>query len=157
MMRTGAANIILSLVLTGLVACSGDATPPQQRIMQLNSDAETAAEAKDVGALKDILADDFNSDRFDKSSIIRLVQMYMLGHKSIHILSLTRSVQIVNEDHAAAQVLVALAGEPIARADQLFDLSADLLRFDVTYRRFDSEWKVVDVQWGRAAVDDFLE
>jgi hypothetical protein len=49
-----------------------------------------------------------------------------------------------------------MAGQPIKNADQLFDIRADLVRFVVVYVRQDSEWKVDNVQWQRATVDDFL-
>ena len=143
-------------VLALLVGCGEDAIAPEQRIRQLHSEAVAAAEAKDVSTLKDMVADGFKSDHLDKSSVLRLVQLYMLGHKSIHIFALTRSVQIVDEDNATAKILVAIAGQPIERADQLFDLNADLLRFDVVYMRLDEEWKVVRIKWRRALVGDFL-
>ncbi len=151
-----ARKIVMPWMLLILLACSKDVTPPEQLILQLNRDAEAAAEAKDLGALKDMVADDFKSDHLDKNAILRLVQLYMLGHKSIHLFSLTRSVQIVNEESAVAEIVVAMAGKPIERADQLFDLSADLLHFAVTYARRDDEWAVMGVKWRRAEVDDFL-
>ena len=151
-----AVRIAVPWVLVGCIACSSDATSPEQRIQELNSEAEAAAEAKDISILKDMVAENFKQDHLDKSSIIRLVQMYMFRHKSIHILSLTKSLQIVDEDNAIAEILVAMAGKPVEHADQLFDLRADLLRFDVAYARFDDQWKVVGVTWKQAQVEDFL-
>lgn len=152
-----AVNILLLCVFTGLAACSGDEDPPEQRIHKLNDNAEAAAEEKDAGSIEGMVAEDFKSAHLNKASIMRLVRMYMLRHKSIHLFSLTKSVQVVDEDNARAEVLVALAGKPVERVDQLFDLSAELLHFDVAYARFDNEWKVTALKWRRAAVDDFLQ
>ena len=152
-----ALTVLFLSTLTGLAACSGDVAPPEQRVRKLNSDAEAAAEAKDVGALEEMVAESFESDHLNKASIVQLLRMYMLRHKSIHLFSLTKSLQIVDEDNARAEVLVALAGEPVEQADQLFDLSAELLRLDVVYARFDDQWKVTALKWRRAAVDDFLQ
>jgi hypothetical protein len=49
-----------------------------------------------------------------------------------------------------------MAGQPVKTADQLFDIRADLVRFNVAYVRQGSEWKVNKVKWQRATVDDFL-
>ena len=155
-MISRAVKFTVPWVLIGCMACSSDPTSPEQRIQELNSEAEAAAESKDVSTLKDMVAEDFKHDYLDKSSVIRLVQMHMFRHKSIHIFSLTKSLQIVDEDTASAEILVAMAGEPVEHANQLFDLRADLLRFDVAYGRFDDEWKVVGVSWKRAQVEDFL-
>ena len=66
-------SVLVAFALTG---CSDDATPPEQQIRQLNSDAEAAAEAKDVGALKDMISADYRDvSGYDKSAIIRVVQL----------------------------------------------------------------------------------
>ena len=150
------AKIFVVLMVASLIACSGDDTSPEQQIAQLNSDAKLAVEAKDVSALKDMVADDFKSGQYDKNSIIRLVALYLLGHKNLHLFSLTRSLQIIDQDNAKAAVLVAMAGQPIENADQLIDLRAEMLRFDVNYLRNDDEWKVIGVEWKRATADDFF-
>lgn len=138
------------------MACGGDAKPPEQQISQLNNSAELAVETKDVSALKDMVSDNFEAGQYNKSSIIRLVQLYLLRHRTIHLYSLTRSLQVIDEDNAVVEVLVAMAGEPIGHADQLFDLRADLMRFNVSYVRDQDEWKVVGAEWRRATVNDFL-
>lgn len=150
------AKIFVVLIVASLVTCSGDETSPEQQIAQLNSDAKQAAEAKDLNTLKDMVADDFKSGQYDKNSIIRLVALYLLGHKNLHLFALTRSLQMIDQDNAKAAILVAMAGQPIDHADQLLDLRADMLRFDVSYVRNEDEWKVIGVEWERATADDFF-
>ena len=150
------AKIFVVSVVAGLIACSDGETSPEQQIAQLNSDAKQAAEAKDVGTLKDMVAGDFKSGQYDKNSIIRLVALYLLGQKNLHLFSLTRSLQIIDQDNAKAAILVAMAGQPIDNADQLRDLRVEMLRFDVSYMRKEDEWKVIGVEWERATADDFF-
>lgn len=149
-------KILIVLTAASLIACSGDEQSPEQQIEQLNSNAKLAAEAKDVGVLKDMVSEDFKSGQYDKHSIIRLVSLYLLGHKNLHLFSLTRSIQVTDEDSANAEVLVAMAGKPIVGTDQLFDLRAEMLRFNVSYVRNEDEWQVISADWKRATVDDFL-
>jgi hypothetical protein len=143
--------------LLSLVSCSGETTTPEEQIHKLNKDAVIAVEAKDIAALKNFIVDGYQDERgYDKSALVRLTQLYMLGHKAIYIYPLTRSLQIVDADNAVAEVVAAMAGQPVKTADQLFDMRADLVRFNVAYVRQGSEWKVNKVQWQRATVDDFL-
>ena len=150
------AKIFVVLMVASLIACSGDETSPEQQIEQLNSDAKQAAEAKDVGVLKDMVAEGFKSGQYDKNTIMRLVTLYLLGHKNLHLFPLTRSLQIIDQNNATAVILVAIANQPIERADQLMDLRADMLRFNVSYVLVEEEWKVIGVEWKRAKADDFL-
>jgi hypothetical protein len=147
----------LAVLLLSLVSCSGETTPPEEQIRKLNSDAVVAVEAKDAAALKDLIIDGYKDEHgYDKSALVLLAQLYMLGHKAIYIYTLTKSLQIVDADNAMVEVIVAMAGQPVKTADQLFDIRADLVRFIVAYVRQDSEWKVDNIQWQQATVDDFL-
>ena len=143
-------------MVVSLITCGGDEPSPEQQINQLNSDAKQAAEAKDVGVLKDMVADGFQSGQYDKNTIMRLVTLYLLGHKNLHLFPLTKSLQIIDQDNATATVLVAIANQPIERADQMLDLHADMLRFNVSYVRVEEEWKVIGVEWERAGAEEFL-
>ena len=148
--------LAVSVMVAGLAGCS-EPPPAEEQIRQLNSAAETAAEAKDVSALKDMVAEDYRDPNGnDRTAVVRMVQFYMLRNKSIHLYTLTRSLEVLDDDNAVAEIFVAMAGEPIESADQLLRMRADLIRFDVRYARRDDEWKVIDVDWRRADVDDFL-
>jgi len=140
-----------------LAACGGPELPAEEQIRQLNSDAETAVEAKDVGTLKDFVSDDYTDERgFDKNALIRLAQLYLLRHKAVYVFTLTKSLVIIDENNAAAEILVALAGQPISSVDQLFDLRADLIQFEVGYEHDGDEWQVRSLKWRHATADDFL-
>lgn len=149
-------EILMVSIAAAFFACSENKTIPEQQIGQLNESAELAAEARDVSTLKEMVSARFKAGQYDKNSIVRLVQFYLLRHNNIHLYSLTKSLQVLDEDNAKAEVLVAMAGKPVERADQLIDLRADLIRFNVSYLRDQEEWKVVGAEWGPATVDDFL-
>ncbi len=152
--KLGIAAMSLALCLA---ACSGELPPAEEQIRKLNNDAELAVEAKDVKTLKDFVADGYMDERgHDKSALIRLVQLYLLHHKAIYVHTITRSLVIIDEDNAAAEILAAMAGQPVSNPDQLFDMRADLVRFEVSYVRDGDEWQVRNVEWRSATVEDFL-
>jgi len=140
-----------------LAACGGPELPAEEQIRILNGEAETAVEAKDVGTLKDFIADDYSDERgYDKNAMVRIAQLYLLGHQAVYAHTLIKSLVIIDENNAAAEVLAALAGQPISSADQLFDMRADLIRFEVGYVFDGDEWRVHNLKWRRAMVEDFL-
>lgn len=140
-----------------LAGCGGPELPAEEQIRRLNTEAENAVEAKDVGALKDFIADDYADESgYDKNAVIRIAQLYLLRHKAVYVFTLTKSLVIIDENNAAAEVLAALAGQPVNSADQLFDMRADLVRFQVGYVLEDGEWLVRSVDWRRATAEDFL-
>lgn len=146
-----------AVAILGLAGCPDDPTPPEQQIRELNARAEAAAEAKDVSALKEMVAEDYRDvNGYDKRAVVRLIQLYLLRNRAVHLFTLTKSLQILDQDNAVADVLVAMAGQPVEEADQLFDIRADLIRFNVRYARDGDEWLVVGVEWRRATADDFL-
>ena len=146
------------LLVIFLVSCGGEQGSPEEQIRKLNSDAQNAVEAKDLSVLKGFIADDYQDQHgFDKRSLVRLVQLYLLGHKVVYVYTLTRSLQIIDDNNAVAEIIAAIAGQRVKNADQLFDMRADLVRFDVSYLRQGAEWKVGNVLWQRASVEDFLQ
>ena len=149
---------LLTLILAlCLLSCGTESGSPEQRIRMLNEAAKTATQDRDAGALKSLIAADYRDDRGnDKNSLVRLIQFYFLGHKSIYVYTITESIDITGPAQATAVVLVAMAGQPVNSAQELFDIRADMLRFDVSYVFQDDEWQVGNVEWQRAGVDDFL-
>ena len=148
---------VLAVAVIGLSSCDGEKTPLEQQIRELNEKAAAAVMAKDVSALKDMVSEDYRDQRGgDRRSVVRLVQLYLFRHKSIHLYMLTKSLQVLGENEAVAEVFVAAAGEAIEEPDRLFDVKADLLRFSVRYVQEGGEWRVIDADWRQARVDDFL-
>jgi hypothetical protein len=80
--------------------------------------AETAAEARDPGALRELVADDYHdADGRDADEIRRYVR---------------------------AQVTVGMLGR---ESDSTWDLAADIQRFDLRLAREDGAWRVTRASW----------
>ncbi len=144
--------------MTGGLACAPAVESPEDQVRILLARAERLAEEQDVGALKDLVAEDYVDDRGnDRQAVVGLLTFYFLRNETIHLLPRVRSVQVPEPSRAKATLLVAMAGRPIEGLEGLARIRADLYRFDfLLVGGSDGEWKVVRAEWGRADLDDFL-
>ena len=140
-----------------LAACSSDPESPEQQIREMIERLETAAEAKELGVLRDAIGDGYVDDRgYNKRSIEGLLRVYLLRNDSIYLLTRIKPIEFPLDDHATVSVIVAMAGTPIASADELLTIDVDMHRFDLTLQRRDEDWQVVAAQWRRASAEEFL-
>ncbi|MDH3465737.1 MAG: hypothetical protein OES26_07475 [Gammaproteobacteria bacterium] len=140
-----------------LAACSSDPESPEQQIQNLIERLETAAEAKDLGVLRDALSDQYVDDRgYNKRSIVGLLRINLLRNESIYLLTRVKAIGFPVDDQATASVIVAMAGRPIASAEQLLAIDVDMHRFDLTLEQRDDDWQIVGAQWRRASAEEFL-
>jgi hypothetical protein len=107
--------------------------------------AETAAEARDLGALRELIADDYrDADGRDADEIRRYIHGYLIAHQSIHLITRFDTVEIEGTEFARAQVTVGMLGR---ESDSSWDLAADIRRFDLRLAREDGEWRVTRAGW----------
>jgi hypothetical protein len=92
----------------------------------------------------------------DKKAVDALLRYYFLRNQSIHLFTRIRQIGFPQPDLAQADVMVAMAGQPISDAEELERLRADLHRFEITLARENGEWKVIRAEWRRAEFADFL-
>lgn len=145
------------LLLGVAIACGGPAGTPESRIREMVARAEHAAEARDVGALKEMVSETYADDRGnDKRGIRGLLALHLLRNRSVHLLVRIRDLAVSEPDTAKVTLLVAMAGRPIADVDALASIRADLYRFDLGLVREGEEWRVRRAAWRPLTPDDFL-
>lgn len=146
---------LLLLILLG--ACGGPPDTPEQRVRNLIRQAQEAAEARDWRALGDLVADDYrDKSGYDRRQVLRLAAGYMLRNQRIHLFTRIASIDAPSPDQARATVYAAMAGSPVGGVEQLFNLSADLMRFDLELRTdADGDFRIVHAAWKRARPEDF--
>jgi hypothetical protein len=147
-------SIALVLVLSG---CAPELDSPELQVRALLARAERAAEERDVGALKGLVAETYADDRGnDRQAVMGLLTYYFLRNKTIHLLTRVRFIE-AEPERARAGVFVAMAGRPIEGVEGLARIRADLYRFDFVLERDDAgDWKVERAEWDQAGIDDFL-
>jgi len=127
-----------------LTAC-GPAGTPEDEIRALIDRAEAAAEARDAGGLRALVADDYrDGDGRGAEDIRRYVQGYLIAHQSIHLITRIDAIEIRGAEVAHAIVAVGMLGRD---SDAAWDLAADIYRFDLRFAREDGEWRVTRADW----------
>ena len=147
---------LLTMVL--LASCSADRGTPEDQVRALLAAAEQAAEAKDLPALKDMIAGEYgDSQGNDREAVVAVVRYHFLRNDAVHLLTRIGDMEFTGPGRAEVSLLVAMAGEPIPTADEIGTLRADLFRFDITLAAGDDgKWRLVTASWGRAGPADFL-
>lgn len=150
------ARAALLLVLGLVVGCGGEPEPLEAQVRTLVAEAEAAAEARDVDALMDLVADDYRGPSGEPKNAVAPLARFALGrHQTVHLLTRISEIDVRDSTQAQATVFVAMGGRPI-QAEELESLRGSLWRFDVLVRRAGSGVRVTQAQWRRARPDDFF-
>ena len=143
---------LLVAALCVLLSACGEQSPPEQRIRTLIGDLEQAVEAGEKRGLDAFLHASY-SDPWHKNrlaAVSTLIKL-MLRHRSVHLFTLTETVELdsATEGRANAVVYVAMTGVPVESIDALISLKADLYRFDVGLIEEDGDWQILTSRWER--------
>ena len=140
-------------------SCKRKPTDPESEVRALIAQTESLVEARNLGDLKPLIADDYRGGKdMNKQRVTALLQMQFLRKKSIHLL--TRILDLnVSEDglSASVSVLVAMAGQAVQSVDALKGIRADLMKLNFRLRQDDGDWLVVGSNWRRARLSDFIK
>jgi hypothetical protein len=90
-----------------------------------------------------------------KREAAALAAFHFLRNQSVYLLTRVRGVEIEAPGEASAEVVVAMAGTPIASPEALAGLRADLYLFSLRLREEDGAWRVGWADWHPATLDDF--
>jgi hypothetical protein len=130
-----------------LLAACGPGATPEDEIRALIGEAETAAEARDAGALRGLIADDYRGgDGRGADEIRRYLHGYLIAHQSIRLITRIDAIELEGKEIARAQVTVGMLGR---ESDSTWDFAADIHRFDLRLAREDGEWRVTRAGWQR--------
>jgi hypothetical protein len=139
----------LAALVLMLAAC-GREPSPEDRIREVITAAETAAEARDLSDVMDVVSDRYADLRGqDKAAIRDVMRGFLLVNQSIHLLVRVDDVKFPGDDLANAHVTVGMLGRQDAGVDD-WSLAADVYEFDVRLVNEDDEWRLVSAEWVRA-------
>lgn len=141
-----------------LAACDGKTAEPAEAVRALIDAAGTAAEQRDYATLESLLAERYTDDQgYDRKDASRLMRLILMRNRSLHILHVVRDLHVLDPETVTATVLVAVAARPVDKVEQLFELRAELLRFELRFILVDgSSWRVDEAAWRRASATEFL-
>lgn len=136
---------LLICVLASVLAGCSEPSTPEAEIRALIAQAETAAEARDLGDLRPLIAEAYTDQRGNsKADIERLLRFVFVRHQSVHLQVYVEAIEFEQPGVANAVALVGMADTAGALPD------VDLYQFDVRLLRNDDEdWQVVEADWRR--------
>ena len=149
--------LLVSLLSLNLVAC-GKKQSPEDEVRQFIAKAETAAEARDVIAISELVSDNYrDSDGRDRRELAGVTTAYFLRNKQIHLFVRVKQINFPAPKQATVVLYVAMTGTPVKGAQALIDLHADLYRFDLLLVKEDHDWLLSKADWQRADIEKALE
>ena len=154
--KRAVATLLLLVGLFLLSGCGDDPLTPEEEVRQYLDSFEVAVEERSLSEIKELIAEGYRDESGRvRREIVRIAAGYLLRNKSIHLLTQVDRIDILDEERARASLFVAMAGSPIASADYLLSLRADLHWFDIELQRQEEGWRLTSAKWRRAQTQDF--
>jgi hypothetical protein len=139
---------VLAVIAVLTSGCSAE--DPATVIEQLIEETETAAESRDTGHFRGLIADSYVDARGnDRERLINLIRGYFLAHQSIDVLSRIESVELSGEDAAE---IVLLAGVLARRPGEglLEGFDGRLYRLELELVENGGDWQIIGADWERS-------
>jgi hypothetical protein len=141
-------RLAAALVLLAVAACG--TADPTAAIRDRLAAAEKAAEARDTGFFRDLLADSYRDDRGnDRAATIQLLRGFFLANQKVEIVSRIDEIKLEGVDAARAVVHAGLVGQRTGAA-ALGGLHGDLYRFELELVNESGDWRIIGARWQRA-------
>jgi len=141
-------NCLRSLALVAALACAacGSSGTPEDELRTLVDETEKLAEARDAGALRDLVADDYqDAGGRDASDVRNLLHAWLVAHPSVNLLTRIDSVELEGTELARVQVTVGMLGRE-AKGDSDWDLAVEVERLDIRLARDGGDWRVISAR-----------
>lgn len=138
------------LAAFAVCVCGCSAEDPATVIEQLVEDAEIAAESRDTGHFRGLVADSYVDARGnDRERLIDLIRGYFFTHPSIDVFTRIESVELSGEDAADVVVLAGVLGRRPGEG-LLEGFDGRLYRLELELVENGGDWQVIGADWERS-------
>ena len=145
-------RLLIAAVAAGCISCSaGDDDEAELRL--LVESAEVAAEERQTGYFRSLLADSYADNRGNNHErMIDIFRGYFLMHPSLEIVTRINTIELMGSDAAEISLLAGIVGQ---RAGGLLLGGVDgrLYDLDIELIRNGGDWQVIGASWDRALDD----
>ena len=150
-------DTLLLLSLTVLLSGCGSGDSPEDQVRQFVAAGEQAAEARNIGGIKDLISEQYNDERGRKrGDIVAVAMRYFLANKNIHLFTRIKELNFLSENKALLQLYVAMGAQDVKGPDSLMNVQADLYRFDLELVKEGGDWQIMRAEWHSAMREDFF-
>ncbi|MEO6154369.1 MAG: nuclear transport factor 2 family protein [Thermomonas sp.] len=130
------------LLIAAIGACAR--TPPEQEVRQQIEVLQAAIDARDVGAVHDLLAEDFIGNQgIDRRGTRQLAIGLFLQHRDVGARLGPVAVEVRGENEATAKFTTLVTGGSggfLPENGQVFDV-------ETGWRRVDGDWRLLNARW----------
>lgn len=147
--RVSGFRLFLCGILAGLLSGCGTDPTPEDAVRAWLADVVEAAEARDVGALRTLIAADYSDGRGnDKPALVNYCRGLILQHQTLRVFAEFERIELLSPVWAKLRVRAAIAGKEVDQA--WWEASADLYRLDLELIETDGRWELVRADWAPA-------
>jgi hypothetical protein len=133
-----------------LSACGGPEEGPEEALRAWVRQGHEAAEAKDRGALVDMIAPGYTDARGNtRDDIDNMFRYYFLRQQKVALISRIEELDVYDETAARLVLAVGMAGTN----DNVLGFSADAYRFEMEFERQADDWLLTSARWGEFGGD----
>lgn len=137
--------VSLLVIAVSVVGCG--ASDPDAALKQLLADAEIAAEARDTGFFRDLIAPSYRDSRGnDRDQMVNLIRGYFLTNTTIEMVTMIDEIKLQGADAARVELRAGMVAQR-AGASLLGGLGGDLHRVRLELIKDDSDWRIIGVNW----------
>lgn len=139
--------ISLLFMLALVSGCQRD-VGPEDEVREWIDDAVEAAERRDVGALRGLIASDYADGRGnDKGALVNYCRFLILRHQTLRVFADVGQIELLSPVWARATLRAALAGREVEQG--WWETQADFYRFELELIADDGQWRLVRADWSR--------
>jgi|SRR5688572_9651913 hypothetical protein len=148
--------LLTALATSAMLACGSDPESPGRLIRAMVARGETAAEAKDLAALRELVSPRYTDEHDnDRRTVMALVGAHLVRNRAVHLVTRVAGVTLRSPERADVVVLAAMAGRPGDSFDDLRRIRADVYRFDLVVATDENgSWLVERAAWRPADLRD---
>lgn len=136
------ARVLACLLIGVMAACSR--TPPEQAVRQQLEALQSAIDARDAGAVHDLLANDFiGNGGMDRRGARQLAVAVFLRHRDVGARMGPVTVELRSDTEATASFSVLATGGDgglVPGNGQVFDV-------ETGWRLLDGDWRLLNARW----------
>ncbi len=142
-MTTGLVSVLLS-------ACGGPEQGPEESLREWVRQGHEAAEARDRGALVEMIAPGYTDARGNsRDDIEDMFRFYFLRQQKVALITRIEELEVYEDTAARLVLAVGMAGTN----DNVLGFSADAYRFEMEFERQADEWLLTSARWGEFGGD----
>ena len=145
--RSAVLVLLWIMALTGVAGCG--VADPERELRQRIEAAVAAAQARDTGFFRGLIAESFVDQRGnDRQALLNRMRGQFLIQQRIEVISRVEEVVMHGADAAETIIVAGIVGSTSQRL-ALGSVSADLYRIELEWSHNDGDWRVIGARWSR--------